>query len=355
MIAHRIRPRLLLPALVSIAVAWAGLPLAAQDVEVREGTLASADPVFDESDGRVGDVYTFEAQAGQFVTVTLRSDAFDTFLRVESPSGVMRENDDSGGGTDSALSFVIDEAGTWTARAAAFSSESEGAYTLTWSAMQAGDVTSFTGRLSESSPKGQPFDSLSFESGEGTLMLVVTTQGGAPLSLHAVGPDGQRRVGLSDGSTTTLTLHGAPAGRWSVWIAGEEGQGVDNAAYTLTSVLTEGGSLEQYEGRLDDDDSTLPLGEFADVLEIEVPEGQDVIIELSSLEFDTFLIVETAGGAPIVRRNDDAEAPMGGIGFGGSSLRFEAAETVGRGGTWRVWVTSFSAGATGDYILRVIH
>jgi hypothetical protein len=355
MILQRTRARLLAATLTTLGIiALAATPAVAQDAMVREGTLSSTDPVFDESDGRVGDAYTFEATPGQFVTVTLRSGEFDTFLRVESPAGVMRENDDDGGGTDSSLSFVIDEPGTWTVRAAAFSAESEGAYTLTWSATQPGETSSISGRLSKTSPKGQPYDSTAVELGEGTVMLIVSNASAAPLALIAVGPDGERRVGTTDGSGSNLTMYGAPAGTWTVWIGGEEGQGVDNAAYSLTTVVSEGGSAENYEGRLDEGDLQLPLGEFADVIEIDVAEGQDILFELSSLDFDTFLVVESAGGAPMVRRNDDAETPIGEMGFGGSSLSFEASETSGRGGTWRIWVTSFSAGATGDYLLRVI-
>ena len=347
--------RVLATALAAIGLALAAPPLAGQDPQVRAGTLSPTDPVFDESDGRVGDAYTFDAEAGQFVTVTLRSGEFDTFLRVESPTGVMRENDDSGGGTDSSLSFVIDESGTWTAKAAAFSSESVGAYTLTWSATLAGDASSTSGRLSRTSPKGQPYDSTTVELGEGTVMMLVSSPAEGPLALVAVGPDGQRRVGTTnDGSGSNLTLYGAPAGEWTVWIGGDEGQGVDNVAYTLTTVVMEGGSSEAYEGRLDDGDLRLPLGEFADVIEIEVQDGEEIRFELTSPDFDTFLVVESAGGAPMVRRNDDAEMPLGEMGFGGSTVAFEASETTGRGGTWRIWITSFSAGATGDYVLRVI-
>ena len=354
---NRIRNPIFSPAVatVGLALSVAAAPLVAQEAQVREGTLSSTDPVFDESDGRLGDAYTFEAEAGQFVTVTLRSGEFDTFLRVESPSGVMRENDDSGGGTDSALSFVIDETGTWTAKAAAFSPESEGAYTLTWSATSTGDARSRSGRLSRTSPKGQPYDSTAVELGAGTVMLLVSSPAEGPLTLVAIGPDGQRRMGAStDGSSSNLTLYGAPAGEWTVWIGGDEAQGVANAAYTLTTVVTEGGSSEAYEGRLGEGDLRLPLGEFADVIEIEVPDGQEIRFELNSLDFDTFLVVESAGGAPLLRRNDDAEIPTGEMGFGGSVLAFESAETTGRGGMWRVWVTSFTAGATGDYVLRVI-
>ncbi len=329
-------------------------PMTAQETLVREGTLAPTDPVFDESDGRVGDAYTFEAQAGQLVTVTLRSGEFDTFLRVESPSGMVRENDDSGGGTDSQLSFLVDQTGTWTASAAAFGADAEGAYTLTWAATDVGETTTHSGRLASISPKGQPYDSATVSLGAGTVTLMLSQPDQAYLVMHAVDPAGVRRVGSSDGNGALMTAYGAPAGDWTVWVGGDEAQGVDNMAYSLTAVVAEGGSADEFEGRLDEGDMRLPFGEFADIIEVEVADGEEVLFELTSDEFDTFLVVESAGGVPIVKRNDDGESSFGSNSFGGSSLDFDASETSGRGGTWRVWVTSFGPESTGTYVLRVM-
>lgn len=326
----------------------------AQESLVREGTLAPTDPIFDESDGRVGDAFTFEARTGQLVTVTLRSGEFDTFLRIESPSGMIREDDDSGGGTDSQLSFLVDQDGSWTAFAASFGADAEGAYTLTWSASDVGETTTHSGRLGNTSPKGQPYDSTSMTLGAGTVTLMLSQPDQAYLVMHAVDPDGQRRMGASDGNGALLTAHGASAGEWTIWVGGEESMGVENMLYSLTAVVAEGGSAEEYEGRLDDRDMRLPFGEYADMIEVDVEDGAEVMFELTSDDFDTFLVVESAGGAPMVKRNDDGESTFGETSFGGSSVSFDATETTGRGGTWKVWVTSYSPMSTGDYVLRVM-
>lgn len=339
------------PALILATLGLAAVPVGAQ--EVREGTLAASDPVFDDADGRVADAYTFSAEAGQFVTVALRSGEFDTFLRVVSPAGVVRENDDSGSGTDSRLSFLLDETGEWTVYAAAYGADAFGSYVVTWTATPAGDSRTHPGRLSRQTPKGQPYDSATFDLGAGNVLFQVSNADEAFLTLSAVGPDGRRRDGTPDLGATTLEARGAPAGLWTVWVAGgpggDEFTGVEYLAYTLTAVVSEGGAAREIRGRLEDGDSELPLGEYADLVEIDVDGAGEVFIELQSADFDTFLAVETAGGAPLVRRNDDADGSLD-----ASAVTFSAEEVAGRTGTWKIWVTSFSGGETGDYVLRVV-
>lgn len=331
-----------------LALALFALPASAQETRVVEGSLDVGDTAFEAADGRVADVVTFEAEVGHFVTVSLRSGAFDAFLRVVSPSGAIRENDDAGAGTDSELAFVADESGLWTVHVTAYQAESFGAYTLTWTATPAGETRTVEGRLSRTSPKGQPWDSATVELGGGTVLWQLSTGGDAFLTLSARGPDGRRRMASPSMGSAILTVHGVPAGRWTVWVAGESDSGVDNLAYTLTAVVREGGEAQEIEGRLEEGDTRLPLGEYADVHEFEVGGDGEVVVQLASDDFDTFLVVETAGATPMVKRNDDAEdAP-------GSVVTFTADEVAGRSGLWRVWVTSYAPEETGDYVLRIV-
>ncbi|NNF38495.1 MAG: hypothetical protein HKN71_07500 [Gemmatimonadetes bacterium] len=337
--------RLLPLALLALATLLPG-ESAAQ--EVREGILTEADAAFEEGEGRVADAYTFEVRVGEFVTASLRSGEFDTFLRVTSPSGVVRDNDDSGAGTDSQLSFLADEAGTWTVHASSYGAEGYGAYVLTWSASAAGESSSRTGRLSRATPKGQPYDSVMVDLDGGNVLLQVSHGADAFIGVSAMDPEGRRWDSPFESGSAAINARAVPSGGWTVWIVGNEGSGVDNLEYTLTTVVSDGGSADVIDGSLDSGDTQLPLGEYADRIEIDVDDAVDLHFELSSETFDTYLVVETAGRAPLVRRNDDADE-----GFG-SALSFTADEVEGRTGTWVVWVTSFSRGETGDYVLRVV-
>jgi hypothetical protein len=297
----------------------------------------------------VADVYTFDAGVGQFITVSLRSGEFDAFLRVTAPSGLVRENDDSGMGTDSQLSFLADEAGTWTVHASAYSGDDGyGDYVLTWSATAAGETRSITGRLSATTLKGQPYDSTTISLGSGDVLLQVSHGADDLVGLTAIGPDGRRWDSTVESGSATVQARGVPAGAWTIWVIGKDGSGVDNLEYTLTSVVSEGGEASVFDGTLEVTDMQLPMGEYADRYEVEIEDATDVFVELNSLAFDTFLIVETAGGAPLIRRNDDSEDGLG------SALSFSADEVEGRTGTWTIWVTSYSRESTGDYVLRVV-
>lgn len=78
-------------------------------------------------------IYTFTAEAGDVVTVTLRAAAFDAYLLLRDPSGaVMAENNNGGGGTDARIRTVtLDAAGTYYVDATSASGSESGDFTLT--------------------------------------------------------------------------------------------------------------------------------------------------------------------------------------------------------------------------------
>jgi hypothetical protein len=98
------------------------------------GELGSGDADLD--DGRWVDIHTFTATAGESVTITLRSDDFDTYLILGRVSGGRFEeldrNDDAGGeeGLNSRIEFVAPAGGEYQIRATAFSSGAGGRYVL---------------------------------------------------------------------------------------------------------------------------------------------------------------------------------------------------------------------------------
>ncbi|MCB9508430.1 MAG: caspase family protein [Myxococcales bacterium] len=76
---------------------------AADDGSV-SGTLGADDATDDE--GRWRDVYAVELDAGTIASVAASSEAFDTMLYASAP-GLSLQNDDFGGGTNSALEFAV--------------------------------------------------------------------------------------------------------------------------------------------------------------------------------------------------------------------------------------------------------
>jgi hypothetical protein len=117
------------------AVLAAG-PLSAQRSivpgEVTRGSLSSSDPTLD--DDTYYDEWAFEGRRGETVVITLRSDAFDTFLHLGSLRyGGFQDvtsDDDGGGGTNSRIEVRLPEDGLYVIRANS-ASRATGAYTLT--------------------------------------------------------------------------------------------------------------------------------------------------------------------------------------------------------------------------------
>jgi Bacterial pre-peptidase C-terminal domain len=75
------------------------------------GALAPGDRTL--QSGELFDRHIFQGQAGQRVTITARSGAFDAYLILRTPRGSERENDDHGSGRDARISLTLPETGTY--------------------------------------------------------------------------------------------------------------------------------------------------------------------------------------------------------------------------------------------------
>ncbi len=96
------------------------------------GSLSASDPKL--SDDSYYDAYVYEGRAGERLTITLASDAFDTFLGIGRANGnryePMEINDDAGDGTNSELVVTLPAAGRYLIRANSLAGNATGAYTL---------------------------------------------------------------------------------------------------------------------------------------------------------------------------------------------------------------------------------
>ncbi|XAL98591.1 PPC domain-containing protein [Phycisphaeraceae bacterium D3-23] len=103
-------------------------------------------------------------------------------------------------------------------------------------------------------------------------------------------------------------------------------------------------NAETIEGELTDDDAVDDtFGGYADTYEIDVEEGQLLVIELGSDDFDTYLIL-TAPDGTTYRNDDDNSTP----GFNTDSRLVAYAH---EGGAWTITATSFGEEGVGDYTL----
>ncbi len=102
---------------------------------------------------------------------------------------------------------------------------------------------------------------------------------------------------------------------------------------------------ETFSGELVGGDEVLDDGQFFDVYELELIQGQEVTFELSSVDFDTHLSVFAPDDYGYL--NEDATIKVEGY---LSKLTIPITTT----GTWLIGVSSYAAGETGNYEVGVI-
>lgn len=110
----------------------------------------------------------------------------------------------------------------------------------------------------------------------------------------------------------------------------------------LTWLGAAAGLAQTYEGSLGPGDDQLPQGEYFDAYDVQVSAGQWIEVDMTSDDFDTYLILIAPSGAN--EQNDDFEGSIR-----RSYLHVRATES----GTWRVLATSYSAREVGRYRLDV--
>lgn len=206
------------------------LLVATAGAQTHTGSLEDGDQTL-EGSGEYMDAYTFEAQEGQLITVTMTSDAFDTYLIVQSPGGERTMNDDAGGSDRSQVDMVASEGGTWTVVATSFSSGEVGPYEVVIETGKIADVEITEGRLDERdtvSPKGEYYDVHEITMAPGTEFYIELASLGFDGYLSVVTPSGMwhrnddagstelSRVGPLTGEAGEFTVYATSAGSEAV-------------------------------------------------------------------------------------------------------------------------------------------
>lgn len=96
-----------------------------------------------------------------------------------------------------------------------------------------------------------------------------------------------------------------------------------------------------HTGTLAPGDAQLPAGEYADTYEVELAVGQRFEADLTSSDFDPYLVLRAPSGE--AEENDD---------YLGSQTHSRIETTAAEAGTYTVYVTSYAAGETGAYRLE---
>ena len=113
---------------LNLNVDTSGAALADTVSRSETGSLAAGDETL--GSGEYRDIYEIEGRPGQQLRADLRSDDFDTFLILQSPSGETVENDDSDSTSRSLIETELSELGAYNVVVTSYDVGSTGDYSL---------------------------------------------------------------------------------------------------------------------------------------------------------------------------------------------------------------------------------
>jgi hypothetical protein len=97
-----------------------------------QGSIAVGESVTSTLTAGNSDIWTFDANEGDVITLTMASSALDSYIELIAPDGTGLASDDDGGSyPDSAINgFTLEQSGTYQVVACSYYSDSEGEYTI---------------------------------------------------------------------------------------------------------------------------------------------------------------------------------------------------------------------------------
>jgi len=295
--------------------------------------------------GRYFDTYPLQLTAGDRIVATLRSYDFDSYLHLESPEGTEIENDDYSDDSDARLDVLVDVTGTWKIKVTSYEEGEQGEYLLSVNRERLREIDAYTGVLDSRDPvsvKGEHYDSYTVEL-QGNQRVIVSMQSeefDAFLVLNP--PQGRRMINddYLDETESRIDFIAEMGGEYEVfatsYAGGEQGR------YSLRVLLGEQMNVQEISGYLDFEDPELEEHGFFEVHPLVMEEGEHLILEMTSEDLDTLLMVE--GPESFYAENDDYNELT-------YISRLELfAETEGE---YSITAASYEAGVEGSYILKI--
>jgi hypothetical protein len=330
--------------------------------EAVTGRLEAGDGTWS-SRGAYADGYTFEAQRGQHVEITMTSTELDSYLVLLDPDGmVIAENDDHGGSLDALISTRLASEGTHRILATSYSL-AEGTYLLRARELELRPLEraplrvgqTVEAELSEDDPLRHfdpaHMDLYALELALGQRIIITMRSDAFNSYLWVVAPSGEvlREDDDSGGGLDALVELTAPyAGTYLVvattyaGLTGPYTLSVRDAHDVAATEWTELTLPQVVAGRLEYGDSIAPLtGAYRDNYRFTGEAGTHVEIRANSLEVDAMLALIGPSGL-LIAEDDDS----------GGGLNALINVILPESGVYRLIVTSFRP-AIGSYELRL--
>ncbi len=333
------------------------------------GALSSSDEQL--NDGEYFDAVPLNLTAGQQVTLSLESSDFDPYLVVVGPDEFTQENDDATEDTtNAAITFTAPATGEYNIAVTSYEGGETGSYRLTIFGADGAGSTNSGGSATGSSRSGNGIAARldshdgKLESGEYRDIYTFSARSGQRVSLTVASDDfdtylmvrgpenfSQDNDDASESDHNASVSFDAPAtGDYRAIVTSYEAG--ETGAYTLdvsgVTLDPESVALNQsvydqtVSAALERSDSRLGSGEYTDTYTFTARAGQQVALSALSDDFDTYLMVR--GPGDFSQDNDDAVP-----GERNAAVNFTAPAS----GEYRVIVTSYAEGTTGNYQLSI--
>jgi hypothetical protein len=340
------------------ALAAAGPTAMAQGGTAQTGTLRAGDDTL--NSGEYADYYSFTGSRGEQVVLDLRSDDFDPYLFVRTPSGEQEYNDDyEGSASRSLISLALAEDGTYDVYVTSYKPGETGSYALRIDRQGAATAMAAGPRIERGSlvagddtlRSGEYVDYYDFQGQPGQHVTIDLTSSDFDTYVILKDPAGEQEenddadrpghsqldVDLSETGSYRVMVTSYEVGETGSYeLAINTGAAAPTAERGRDVTALQLGQAQS--GQLATEDGQLDNGEYHDIYVFDGQAGQNVSVDLTSGQFDTYLILVTPGGEDI--QNDD---------YDGNRSQSRIDVTLQESGRYRVVATSYGAGETGAY------
>ena len=344
------------------------------------GSLQSTDGQSRNRASSYADCYTFTGNAGERISITMTSSAFDPYVYLSTTGDALVASDDDGaGGSNSRIpatgTLTLPGSGTYTIEATSFApssgnysliavrdaSTSEGCTPLSYGQTTTGALS--TTDTSSRNRTGRYADCFTFFGNSGdriaialsstsfdTYMYLMNASGQVVISDDDGGGGSNSRVPAASGTflltatgtytieTTSLAL--AVTGNYSLTLT-RAGTSTTPACSSITYGQTLTGALATTDGQ-----SVNRAGSFADCFTFAGSAGDRISIGLNSAAFDTYLYLMNAAGQILMEDDDGGDGANSRIPIAGS---FKLPAT----GNYTIEATSFGPTLTGNYSVNL--
>lgn len=341
------------------------------------GALRAGDPT--RSSGQFADAYTIEGQQGQTIEIRLTATAYDPFLSISGPGNFQADNDDDMESNEplrnSRLVVTLPQSGQYRIQATSFASGSTGDYRLSVtqasgggaSAGSSGQALSFgetaRGRLQQGDGQlrsGEFSDAYRFLGQAGQRVAIELRSSEFDTYIILRKPDGSQQDNDDDergdnGTNSRIELTLEETGEFHVYATSYQPGETGNYEIVVTDLsrreaaappaTASAGAVSNNQttnGSLSSSDQRMEDGQFYDLYTFNGRRGQNVTLEVTSSQFDTFMMLIFPSGEGV--EDDDGVS-------GTTNSRISGG--LPEDGEYTVVVSSYSPNSTGNYALRM--